>query len=178
MTLAHHQMGASALSAYQMIGTQRLAHRPAAKFSIPLKQAELRAAPVGARRFMLQPCGYERNRAAVLGHSSGRDEMRAIARLGDRQRRAAFAHDLDMIHHAEFLRREGDLQRDAAPCDVVLFHVSCLPHARSRRLRGDSFLGSGLFDLDLRLKTMQKICGALRMGGGGKDRALVVPQDL
>jgi hypothetical protein len=51
-----------------------------------------------------------------------------------------------MIHHAEFLRLEGNFQRDAAPCDVVLFHVFCPRLAGSRRLSGDSFLGSGLPD--------------------------------
>jgi hypothetical protein len=60
----------------------------------------------------------------------------------------------------------------------VLFHVVCFPNAESRRLRGDSFFCSGLLDFDQGLKTMQEICGALCMGGSGKDRALVLSQDL
>jgi hypothetical protein len=47
---------------------------------------------------------------------------------------------------------------------------------KSRRLRGDSFVL--LLFLDERLQTVQEICGALRMGSGGKDRALVFLQDF
>ena len=42
---------------------------------------------------------------------------------------------------------------------------------KSRRLRCDSLVL--LLVLDERLQTVQEICGALRMGGGGEDRPFI-----
>lgn len=55
---------------------------------------------------------------------------------------------------------------DIGNCATLLIHRD-----EERRLRGDSFL-LGL------LATVQEIGGALRMGGSGKDRALVAFENL
>lgn len=87
------------------------------------KQRQLRAAPAVALRLMFQPCDDKGHRAAMRIYCARGHEVRPITGFSHGQWLPRFCSEFDMIRHAEFFRCEGDLDLNAAPCDVACFHV-------------------------------------------------------